>query len=134
MRKNWGGPLIAAAAQGTTLSLNCLRNRNGKSANRNRNNRYQINGRLAFGASNQLKCHAHSSALKHASPIAGIQSKENSLVTPSSNTTSSKARPKTGEGLSNGRRSVAMISSRNGSTAASAGNCTLKCAGATKSL
>src|SRR5260221_11083542 len=122
MRKNWGGPLIAAAAQGTTLSLNCLRNRNGKSANTNRNNRYQINGRLAFGASNQLKCHAHSSALKHASPIAGIQSKENSLVTPSSNTTSSKARPKTAEGLSNGRRSVGQVRHRNGSTSAIACN------------
>src|SRR5690348_12139755 len=65
--------------------------------------------------------------------MAGIQSKENSLVTPNSRMTSNKARPKTGEGLINGSRKVAMMSSRNGSTMENAGRMAARSAGAVKS-
>ena len=53
--------------------------------------------------------------------MAGSQSCENIFVTPSSSTTRSRARPKTGDGFASGSRSVAMMSSRNGSTAEHAG-------------
>src|SRR5437867_12708478 len=107
MRKNWGGPVIAAAAQGTALSLNCRRNRNGNRANTARNTRYQVSGWAARVGSNRFKCQQHSSPATQVKPIAGIQSSENSLVTPNSSTTRSNPSPKTGEGLANGSRNVA---------------------------
>ncbi len=65
--------------------------------------------------------------------MAGIQSSENNFVTPSNSTTSSSARPNTGDGLINGSRSVAMMSSRNGSTMEQAGRIAAKSPGAARS-
>jgi hypothetical protein len=57
-------------------------------------------------------------------------SPENIFVTPSSSTTSSRARPNTGDGFASGSRSVAMMSSRNGSTAEHAGRSAARFPGA----
>src|ERR1019366_6077644 len=120
MKKNCGTPAIAAVANGTTLPENCFKNINGNSANAAKKTRYHIkiifNGWFGFAGSKRLKCHAHSSAVTHARPTAGIQSSENNFVMPSKSTTSSSARPKTGDGFIKGSRSVAMMSKRNGST------------------
>src|SRR5580704_14948359 len=138
MRKNCGGPAIAAVAHGTTLPENCFQNRNGNKAKIAKKIKYQIktrsSGCFAFVGSKRLKCHAHSSALTQARPTAGIQSSENSFVTPSNKTTSKSARPKTGDGFVRGSRSVAMISSKNGSTMEQAGKIAAKSSGAARSL
>src|ERR1017187_9354623 len=118
-----GGPAKAAVAHGTTLSWNCRRNRNGNSVNTAKKMRYHVSGRVASVGSNRLKCHAHSNAVTQASPTAGIQSREKSFVTPSTSTTSSSARPKTGDGFASCNRNVAIMSSRNGRMAEIAGNC-----------
>ena len=76
----------------------------------------RLSGWSGFAGLKRLKCQAHSSAVTHARPMAGIQSKENNFVTPNSNITSNNARPNTGEGLINCSRKVAMMSNRNGST------------------
>ena len=81
-----------------------------------------------------MKCHAHSSALTQTRPTAGIQSSENNFVTPSNSTTSKSARPKTGDGFISGSRSVAMMSSKNGSTMEHAGRIAAKSPGAARSL
>src|SRR5579859_1235952 len=137
MRKNCGGPAMAAAAQGTTLFSNGRRNKNGNTANRAKKIKYhastRLSGWLGFAGSKRLKCQAHSSAATHARPIAGIQSRENNFVTPNSSTTSNKARPNTGEGLINGSRKVAMMSSRNGSTMENAGRMAARSPGAVRS-
>src|SRR5271170_6189512 len=138
MRKNCGGPAIAAATHGTTLFSNCRRNKNGNSANTAKKIRYHVNTRFngwfGFAGSKRLKCHAHSSAVTHARPTAGIQSSENNFVTPNKSTTSSSARPKTGDGFINGNRSVAMMSKRNGSTMEHVGRIAAKSPGAARSL
>ena len=65
--------------------------------------------------------------------MAGIQSNDNNFVTPSNSTTSSNASPKTGEGFVSGKRSVAMMSSKNGSTTEHAGNSAATSAGLPRS-
>src|SRR6266481_2068041 len=138
MRKNCGGPAIAAVAHGTTLPENCFQNRNGNNAKTAKKIKYQIktrsNGCFGFVGSKRLKCHAHSSALTQARPTAGIQSSENSFVTPSNKTTSKSARPKTGDGFISGSRSVAMMSSKKGSTTEQAGKIAAKSSGASMLL
>src|SRR5208282_4100161 len=133
MKKNCGGPAIAAAAHGTTFFSNCRKNKNGNSAKTAKKIRYhastRFSGWFGFAGSKRLKCHAHSSAVTHARPMAGIQSSENNFVTPSSSTTSSNARPKTGDGLINGSRSVAMMSNKNGSAMEHAGRIAAKSPG-----
>src|SRR5437016_1820172 len=104
MRKNWGGPLIAAVAQGTTLRRNRRGKRKGNSAKIARNTRYQVSGATALAGSNHWKCQVHSRAVTQANPMAAIHSIENNRVTPRSSTTSSNARPKRGEGSANGNR------------------------------
>src|SRR5208282_3069838 len=99
MRKNCGGPAMAAAAQGTTFLENCFKNKNGNSANAAKKTKYHVktrlNGWFGFAGSKRWKCHADSSALTQARPTAGIQSSENNFVTPNSNTTSCSATPNT---------------------------------------
>jgi hypothetical protein len=75
-RKNWSGPAIAAAAHGTTLSLNWRRKRNGKSEKIARKTRYQTSGRTGSAGLKRLKCQVDSSAATQRSPTAGIQSIE----------------------------------------------------------
>ena len=123
---------MAAAAHGTTLSLNLRRKRNGKSEKTARKTKYQISDWVGSAGSKRLKCHVDSSAATQTRPTAGIQSIEKSFVTPSIKTTSSSARPNTGEGFVSGSRSVAMIRSRNGRTAERMGSCAARLPGRTR--
>ena len=65
--------------------------------------------------------------------MAGSQSLENSFVTPRRRITSKSAKPKTGDGSTKGRRNVAMINSRNGSTTEQEGKRAATSSGAAKS-
>src|SRR5215469_903987 len=138
MRKNCGGPAIAAAAHGIILLSNWRRKMNGNTANAAKKTRYHIkirlNGSAGFAGSRRLKCHVHSRAATEMRPMAGIQSSENNLVTPNSNTTSRSARPKTGDGLYKGNRIVAMMSSRKGNTTEHAGRMAARSSGAVRLL
>src|SRR6185436_1743655 len=129
MRKNCAGPASAPVAHGTILSANWRWKIKGNSANTAKKMRYQISGSLAKAGSKFLKCHAHSRATTLANPTAGIHSRLKSFVTPSTRTTSSSASPNTGDGLSSGNRSEAIISNKNGRTADNAGTSAAKFAG-----
>src|ERR1700722_20099978 len=133
MRKNCNGPAIAAAAHERILSLNLRRNKNGKSAKTAKKTRYHVSASFGetfgFPISKRLKYQADSSAATHTSPTAGMASRDSNFVTPSNKATSSNARPKTGDGLASGKRSVAMMSRRNGRMAEHAGRIEARSAG-----
>src|SRR6185369_1792724 len=111
----------------------CRRKINGNKTNTPRNTRYQTSGSVAREGSNRLKCQAHSRAVRQTRPTAGSHSNKNSLVTPSSSTHNNNAKPNTGDGSARGKRSVAIISSRNGRMAESVGNCAARFADANRS-
>src|SRR5260370_35606950 len=81
-----------------------------------------------------MKAQAQLNSPQHARRTAGHQSSENSFVTPSNKTTSKSARPKTGDGFISGSRSVAMMSSKKGSTTEQAGKIAARSSGASMLL